>query len=138
MRGFFAPLRMTPSHLPSLSLQYLPLQTISSCRFPAAGSFDWLSRRGDVFDDDAAGATAGHLGDLKAAAFVLDALPNRGDVAKLGEEKPREGFNARFAGESPVQLVSQVAQGGGAIERHRSRGAEERRPADVELVFQLS
>ena len=29
-------------------------------------------------------------------------------------------------------------KGGAAVERHRTGGAEERRPADVELIFELS
>ena len=59
-------------------------------------------------------------------------------MAELREEKAGEGFDAGFARERPVELVAQVAEGGAAVERHRSRGAEERRPADVELIFEFA
>jgi len=99
---------------------------------------DGLLLCGDVFDVDAADATAGHLGNLVAAAFVLEAFADGGDVAEMCEEKAGESFDAGFAGKSPVELVAEVAEGGAAIERHRSRGAQQRRPADVELVFKLA
>ena len=81
---------------------------------------------------------AGHLSDLKTAAFVLDVLANGRNVAEVREKKAGEGFDACLARETPVELVAKVAKGGAAIERHGSRGAEERRPADVELVFKLA
>ncbi len=83
-------------------------------------------------------AVAGHLGDGVAAAVVLDAFADGGDVAELGEEEAGEGFDAGFAGEVPVELGAEVAEGGAAIERHDAGGAGERRAGDVELVFELA
>ena len=78
-------------------------------RFPAGDLVDGPSRWGDVFDDDPADATAGHLGDLIAAAFVLNALPNSGDVAQMREEKAGESLDAGFAWKGPMKLVAQIA-----------------------------
>jgi hypothetical protein len=69
--------RMTPSSL-SASLS---AKTGSLGCFRAVGLADGLFRGDDVFDDDAADAMPGHLGDLEATAFVLDALADGGDVA---------------------------------------------------------
>ncbi len=59
---------------------------------------------------------AGHLGYFVAAAFVLDALANGGDVAEVGEEETCEVSTASLAGEGPVKLVAEVAEGGAAVE----------------------
>src|SRR5580704_13894015 len=130
--------RMTPSYFSSLTLACLSLQIISLGRFPAGSLVNLLLRCSEVFDDDAADAMAGHPGDREAAAFVLNALAHGGDVAELREEKAGESLDAGFARKGPVQLVAEVTKSGAAIERHGTRGAEERRPADVELVFELA
>ena len=44
----------------------------------------------------------------------------------MGEEESGEGFDAGLAGEGPVELRAEVAEGGAAVERHDAGGAEER------------
>ena len=72
-------------------------------------------------DVDAGDAVAGHLGYGVAAAFVFEAFADGGDVAQLGEEKAGDGLDACFAGEVPVELGVEVAEGGVAVERHDCR-----------------
>ena len=81
---------------------------------------------------------AGHLDDPVAAAFVCQGFANGGDVTELREEEAGEGLYAWLARERPAKLIAEVAEGGAAVERHGPRGAEERRLADVELVFELA
>ena len=82
IRGFFTSLRVTPSRRPSVRRL---AAKFSLDRFPTVDFVDGFSLRdGDVFYDDAADAMSGHLGDLVAAAFVLDALTDGGDVAEVG------------------------------------------------------
>ena len=123
MRGFFAPLRMTPSVLMTPSY-LMPLAFSLGC-FRTVGFVDGLLLWGDVFDDDAADATAVHLGDLVAPAFVLHAFPDGGDVAEMREKEACQSFDADFAGEGPVELVAEVAKWRAAVEDHGSSGAEE-------------
>ena len=57
----------------------------------------------------------------------------------MGEEEAGEGFDAGFAGEGPVELGAEVAEGGAAVERHDAGGVEEGGACgDVELVFELA
>ena len=57
----------------------------------------------------------------------------------MREEKAGESFDARLAGESPVELVAEVAEGGAAVERHDAGGVEEGGAGgEVEFVVELA
>jgi hypothetical protein len=79
MRGVFevfASLRMTPF--------FRLAAKVSLDRFPAVDFVGGFGLRGgDVFNDDAADAVTGHLGDLVAATALLEGLAYGGDVAEV-------------------------------------------------------
>jgi hypothetical protein len=55
------------------------------------------------------------------------------------EEEAGESFDACFTGKGPTELGAEVAEGGGAVERHDAGGGEDRCLArDIELVFQFA
>ena len=78
IRGFFTSLRVTPSRRPSVRRL---AAKFSLDRFPTVDFVDGFLVACDIFDDDAVDATAGHLGDTIATAFVLEAFADDGDVS---------------------------------------------------------
>src|ERR1700679_621148 len=69
--------------------------------FHGVGCVESGLRRGEGFYGGAADAVSGHLGDLEAAAFIVDALARDRDVAELREEKASESLDSGFAREDP-------------------------------------
>src|SRR5271170_6523674 len=119
-------------------IRRIPCACVSFGRFRGVGCVEGSVRRREVFHGDAADAVSGHFGDLEAAAFVVDALARDRDVAELREEEAREGLDSCLTREDPVELVAEVAKSGRSVEDHGSGGGEQRRAADVELVFELA
>src|SRR5580698_4528444 len=72
---------------------------------------------------DAADATASHLGYGVASATVFDAFADGREMAEMREEEACEGFDARLAGEGPMELSAEVAEGCAAVDRGYTGGA---------------